>query len=46
MAKQLRTILDLNGTKLNLDERDCMTDFYDWFHTNILNYHGNTIVEL
>jgi hypothetical protein len=44
VAEDLQEILDKSGIALSLDEALlALADFYDRFHTDILNYHGSAI---
>ena len=46
VAKQLRTVLKQSGVDVSLEEASlALADFYDRFHTDILNYHSSTIAE-
>ena len=46
-AEELRAILSRAGVSVPLEDALlAMDDFYEWFHTNIFNYHASTIAEL
>ncbi len=46
LAKDLRTLLESAGVSVTLEEASlALEDFYDRFHTDILNYHSSTIAE-
>jgi hypothetical protein len=45
-AETIRKILSDNGTRVELDQAYLvMSEFYDWFHTNLLGYHSSAIAE-
>ena len=45
-SKDIASILENNGTVIDRDQRYLIIpDFYDWFHSNILNYHISAIAE-
>lgn len=45
-AEELRDILANSGVSITLDDAlPALADFYQWFHTDILNYHSSTIAE-
>ena len=44
VAEELREILSRSGISVELDKALlALDDFYQWFHTDILNYHASTI---
>lgn len=46
VAQELKEILSRSGVSVELDEAMlALEDFYQWFHTDILNYHASTIAE-
>jgi hypothetical protein len=46
VADELREVLSQSGVSVELDEALlALPDFYEWFHTDILNYHASTIAE-
>lgn len=46
VADKLKTILSKSGLKVDIDEALLiLAEFYEHFHTNILNYHSSTIAE-
>lgn len=46
VAEELRQIFILSGISVSLEEANmALADFYDRFHTDILNYHSSTIAE-
>ena len=46
VAEELKKILSRSGVSVELDEALlALDDFYQWFHTDILNYHASTIAE-
>ncbi len=46
VAEELRQALAVNGVSINLEDAMLtLGDFYERFHTDILNYHGSTIAE-
>jgi hypothetical protein len=45
-AEDLREILANSGVSITLDDAlPALADFYQWFHTDILNYHSSAIAE-
>lgn len=46
-AQQLKGLLEQAGKQVSLAEATlALEEFYERFHTDILNYHGSTIVEM
>ena len=46
VAEELKEILSKSDVSVELDEAMlALPDFYQWFHTDILNYHASTIAE-
>lgn len=46
VAEELKEVLSRSGVSVELDEAMlALDDFYQWFHTDILNYHASTIAE-
>lgn len=46
VAEELKLVLSQSGVSIELDEALlALDDFYQWFHTDILNYHASTIAE-
>jgi hypothetical protein len=46
VAEELKEILSKSGISVDLEEALlALADFYQWFHTDTLNYHASTIAE-
>lgn len=46
VAAQLQSLLERAGTTVSLEEASlALADFYERFHTDILNYHASTLAE-
>lgn len=46
VAMQLRSVLKQSGVDVSLEDASlALPDFYDRFHTDILNYHSSTLAE-
>ena len=46
VAEKLQCILASQGTPIELDAAMLpLEDFYEWFHSHVLNYHSSTIAE-
>jgi hypothetical protein len=46
VASQLQQLLSRSGVQVSIEQASLgLSEFYDRFHTDILNYHGSTIAE-
>ena len=46
VAEDLQRILDSQGTHIELESAMlALEDFYEWFHSHVLNYHSSAIAE-